>query len=191
MKWEIDIIRLAISLIPWFLRNLKGGLSWITSGGSIWVWSDGTTAWGGGGSSRHIDWISAILMPLKQFNNSIATYADMVYYRLSITGQVIYLEHYLNDLYDPDLRRIFISEDNLLLPPFLYNKADNVDTWYLYNKVDGEDPLYLYNYVDYLGSSFIINVPNALPLTLTLRNRISKSTNQYKQAGVFYTIVNY
>jgi len=183
MNWSIDILKLAVSLIPFFLRNLKGGLSWITEGEIIWITED-TAAWGGGGSSRHIDWINTILTPIKQLNNAVASYATQVYYRLSITGQVIYLEHYLNDLYDPVDRRIFISEDQLLLPPFLFNIDDNETPWFL----EGD---FLYNQVDYLGNSFIINVPNALPLNQTLTNQISKSTNRYRQAGVSYTIVNY
>jgi len=184
MNWSIDILKLAVSLIPFFLRNLKGGLSWITEGEVIWV-TESVNAWGGGGSSRHIDWINAILTPIKQLNNAVVSYANQVYYRLSITGQVIYLEHYLNDLYDKVERRIYISEDQILLPPFLFNKEDDEDPWY----IEGDD--YLYNQADYTGNSFIINVPNALPLTQTLTNQISKSTNQYKQAGVSYTIVNY
>jgi len=185
MNWSIDILKLAVSLIPFFLRNLKGGLSWITEGEIIWITED-TAAWGGGGSSRHIDWINAILTPIKQLNNAVASYATQVYYRLSITGQVIYLEHYLNDLYDPIDRRIFISEDQLLLPPFLFNKIDNKEPWYL-----GEQNDFLYNQIDYVGNRFIINVPNALPLTLTLFNQIAKSTLKYKQVGTSFKIINY
>ena len=119
-------------------------------------------------------------------------YASNVYYLLNLTGQVIYIEHYLNDLFDADLREIYIEDDSLLLPPFLYLKEDNIpdsEMLYLYPNTN---PIYLYNQIDYYSQgSFIVYVPVRLLLTSEYENRIRAAVNRYKQAGVGYKVVNY
>ena len=113
--------------------------------------------------------------------------------------ETIYLEHYLNDLYDPNNRGIYISEDQLILPDYLYVNTQKVVPFppqptdlTLYNEADGQPAFYLYNSEDYyFQSHFIINVPSSIPLTDTIKNRISVSTNRYKQAGSIYSIVSY
>ena len=191
MKWTLDIISLAQQLIPFFLKNTSEALSWVTSGGLNWVTASGQS-WGTSSDGRHKDWIAVLVTPIKWLNDQVVIFATSAYYQLSFNGQVIYLEHYLNDLFDNNDRRIFISDDSLLLAPYLFNKEDNEDPLYIYNKEDAEAPFYIYNREDYYSQgSFIINVPSAIPLTASLINQIKSATNRYKQAGVNYTIVNF
>ena len=191
VKTDIDLKKLSVQLIPHFLKLLGTGLSWVTQSGISWV-TDNGLSWTVEGESRQIDWIRSLIQPIQQLNDKVKQYTDDVYYRLNLTGQVIYLEHYLNDLFDKDQRRIYLSDDNLVLPPYLFNKSDGEAVLNLYNEADGETPFHLYNKQDYFNQgSFVINVPAAIILTQSMLNRIKRATNQYKQAGVSYSIVNY
>lgn len=191
MTWAIDIIGAAVCLIPYFLRRSGASLLWSTEDDDLWV-TTGGAIWGSEGSGRHLDWVSSLAKPIQDLNNWMNIYASNVYYLLNLTGQVIYIEHYLNDLFDADLREIYIEDDSLLLPPFLYLKEDNIpdsEMLYLYPNTN---PIYLYNQIDYYSQgSFIVYVPVRLLLTSEYENRIRAAVNRYKQAGVGYKVVNY
>jgi hypothetical protein len=191
-KLNIDLQKLAQQLIPHFLKGVGASLAWQTAGGLNWLTAAGTSWMSAGGSGRHRDWIAAILAPLVSLNQVLVTYAESVYYRLSITGQVIYLEHYLNDLFDADDRRIYIADNSLILPPYLYQRRGRVIDWPLYLAGQNAPTVYLYNQVDFLNQgSFIVMVPSQITLTTSTQNRIRSAVNRYKQAGVYYTIESF
>ena len=191
MIWSIDLIRLAVTLIPYFLRRSGASLLWSTEDEDLWVTENGAI-WGTDGSGRHIDWVSSLARPIQDINGTLDIYASNVYYLLNLTGQVIYLEHYLNDLFDADLREIYIEDDSLVLPPFLYLVSDNIPLSEMIYLYPNTNPLYLYNQIDYYTQgSFIVYVPIRLLLTYDFENRIRAAVNKYKQAGVRYKVVNY
>jgi len=197
MRYDFDIFKYIKKAVPWFLYKLGEGFFWQAPDGLFWEAPNGEFWSTGGNESRHLDWIKSFLSPLQTLNKLFKAYTDDIMYHLYLTGQVIYLEHYLNDLFDAEQRRIYISDGALVLPPYLYTKDDysrhnNIPILYLYNKADGEAPFYLYNKVAYdVQEEFIINVPSDLPITSYLENRIRAATNKYKQAGAIYSIVNF
>ncbi len=197
MRYDFNIFKYIKKAIPWFLYRLDGGLFWMAPDGLFWQAPNGDFWNTGDGESRHLDWIKSLLNPLQTLNKLFKLYTDDILYHMYLTGQVIYLEHYLNDLFDNEKRRIYISDGSLVLPPFLYTKYDyskhsNIPILYLFLKADGSTPFYLYNKTDYdVQEEFIINVPNEIPLTPYIENRIRAATNKYKQAGSIYSIVNY
>ena len=183
----INFYQLAKNLLPHFLQK-KALLGWITSGGFFWVTATGET-WGSGDATRHLAWLRALMAPLQSLNQDFADYTEDVRYRLNLSGQVIYLEHYLNDLYDPIDRRIYISDGDAPLPLFLYNKADGSEPFDIYNKSEGQTPVYLINKVEFEGNvDFIINIPFDATTTPILIDKIKASTNIYKPAGRRYRI---
>lgn len=191
MNWGVNFFNLADQLIPYWLRRAGTNLLWETADGLLWVTAN-FEAWGTAGGGKHSEWVKTLVSPLVWLNSALTEYATNVYYRLSITGQVIYLEHYLNDLFDSDNRGIYISDDSLIFPPFLYRTGDEIpvgDELILYPTTE---PIYLYNIEDfYTQGSFIVHVPFSLPLNEDLENRIRRAVNQYKMAGAKYTVVNY
>ena len=148
MTYGLNIFQYAKELIPRFLRGVTTSTVWVDPGGQPWITAAGEP-WGLIGQSRHLDWVESLLKGLQDINDMFDDCALETKYLMNLTGQVIYLEHYLNDLFDPDLRRIFISDDSILLAPYLYTIADgHTPVWYLYNIADGEPPFYLYNTID-------------------------------------------
>lgn len=134
-------------------------------------------------------WIKALLAPLQELNATFDVTAKSAKYEVSFTGQVIYLEHLLNDAYDRNQRRIYIEDGtDLILPPFLYNKIED-EPLYLYNKVESNpNPLYVYNKAEYASPvDFIVCVPTALLNTATTIT-ISRLVEKYKIASKKFTI---
>jgi hypothetical protein len=182
----VSFYQIAKNLLPHFLQR-KAVLGWITEAGLFWVTATGES-WVTGSAARHLAWLRALMAPMESLNAIFAAYVDDVRYRLSITGQVIYLEHYLNDLYDPLDRRIYISDGSPLLL-FLFNKADGQDAFVIYNKSESQTPVYLPNKEDTENNvDFIINIPYNSTTTPILLDKIRASTNVYKPAGRRYRI---
>ncbi len=191
MSWSMNIYEVVRHVIPHFLQKLGNSQYWITPDNLMWIIPTGQ-GWGTGTPSKHLEWIKSLLQPLQSLHDRFSAQAANTLYIMNITGQVIYLEHYLNDLFDPVLRRIFIADGSIVLPPYLYNLVDDEEHLYLYNKADGEAPFYLYNRPDYGGQSeFIVMVPAAIILTPILISQIKTAVNKFKQAGVKYSIENY
>lgn len=191
MTWAINLINAAITLIPYFLRRSGATLLWSSDIDELWV-TEGGLIWGSDGFGRHLDWVSSIIKPIQDLNNELDKYANHTYYLLHLTGQVIYLEHYLNDLFDSDLRDIYIEDDSLVLPPFLYLISDYIPPGEMLYLYPDTNPIYLYNQFDYFTQgSFIVYVPIRLLLSSEYENRIRAAVNRYKQAGVSYKVINY
>jgi len=88
----------------------------------------------------------SFLKPLQTLNNNLVAVvsfgqSDISFYQfylfiknfLRFTGQTIYLEKYLNSIYDPTNEKIYIE-----------NTANSNFT-YLYNEIEARSPRYLYN----------------------------------------------
>lgn len=139
--------------------------------------------------SRMLDWLKALIKPLQTLNTKFNEFMQRIRYKIGFNGQVVYLEHILNDYYDNTLRRIYITDGSSIpLPPYIYNKIEN-RVQYLYNKSEAEPPLYAYNKSEYNTSvDFIVNVPAAI-LTAQLSQQIRALVNQYRIAGKRFAVV--
>lgn len=189
-NWNINIYKQVRHIIPHFLQ--KSGLSnmWITPTGLIWTLPSGA-GWGISSSSIHLAYIKSFLAGLQSLIDIFSAFVYKTFYDLSITGQVVYLERYLNDKLDPSLRRIYIGDGSLILPPYLYMEIDN-NPITLYNKAGSQSPFYLYNKQDFYGQAvFIIYVPSAIPLTQLLKDKIRALVDPRRQAGATYEIQSY
>lgn len=128
-----------------------------------------------------LDFIYTMMKPLKNTNNLLQAFRNQVNYKLLFNGQVIYLERYLNDVYDPINRRIFISDAVRKPIHYLYNKLESKPNTYLYNNSEAHAPFYLYNQVEHNGGiSFWVNIPEEINYnTIVISNQIKI----YKLAG--------
>ncbi len=91
-------------------------------------------------------------------------FRDSIIYRITITPQVCYLEKMLNDRFDKQSRRIYITDAIRKQGTFLYTKAENKPV-ILYTKAENK-PVILYTSGELPGSSdendFIVNIPISL-----------------------------
>lgn len=140
---------------------------------------------------RFLDFIYSLVKPLKTTNIAFQAFRNQINYKLQFNGQVIYLERYLNDVYDPISRRIFISDAVRKPIHYLYNKLESKPNTYLYNNSEGHAPFYLFNQIEHNGGiSFWVNIPWDVNYnTIVITNQIKI----YKLAGKgfgFKTIPN-
>ena len=134
-------------------------------------------------------WLYSLQQPLKALNNTFVAFRLNINYRLQFTAQIIYLEHYLNDQFDPSARGLFITniEENDFT--FIYNNVEQNAPTYFYNKAEAQPSYYFYNWSELLlGDNYIINVPVAIPYN---EDNMRAKVDFYNNAGKQYSIITY
>ncbi len=135
-------------------------------------------------------WIYSLLYPLIQLWSNYKNWRENTYYLININSQVIRLEGYLNDVFDPSLRRIYISHFpgnySGIYIALQYEATPFVNIPLL---SDGQDGVFigLASETSY-AISFIINVPTALQYR---EHQIKTIVEKYKFAGKLYQLNYY
>lgn len=139
--------------------------------------------------ARFVSWLGTLLAPLQSLNATFKSWGDGLRYDLRFTGQVIYLEHILNDLYDPSLRRIYIADPSgsYSITTTLWNFVEAQARTFFYNFSEGQPAPVARNYSEVFvaGVDFVVKIPASLSVTLTL-NRMRKLIDRYRPAGKRY-----
>lgn len=132
--------------------------------------------------------VFSLLFPLQNLNTVFVSFRAKKNYELQFSAQVIYLEHFLNDKYDPTARGIYIEDTANIEYTYLHNKIEEVSPIYLHNTTEDE-PIYLFGFSEYESVlDFIVNVPTGVDFNeLLMRNQILK----YNLAGKRFTINTY
>jgi hypothetical protein len=140
---------------------------------------------------RTLAFLKALSRPLKNLYNGFINYRRQTLRTVSHTGQVMYLEQLLNDLYSPSHRGIeIVDSDDDRFPAMLYNAAEGQLPVYVYNKLEEEEePYYLRNIAEYYNLiDFIVRVPNGLSVSPAI---IRNWVNRYRQAGKRFILQYY
>lgn len=137
-------------------------------------------------SPRMLNWMGALVKSLNTVKTAFYGYYNTVQYNLQFNGQVINLEHVLNDAFDDTLRRIEIVDAVENPTTYLFNVIEGNELTYLFNTSEGS-PLYLYNNQEYATQDdFIVEVPVGLAYTeVEMRALI----NKYKHSAMRYSII--
>lgn len=135
---------------------------------------------------KMMDFIYSLIKPIDNTNVVFSAFTSDTDYYLKFNGQIIYLEHILNDLYDNISRGIYIEDLANVDKIYLRNRVEARPPFYLYNRAEAQPPKYFKNLTEYTSNNrFIVKVPNTVTyVELEMRAIIDK----YKQAGVNYTI---
>ena len=105
----------------------------------------------------------AIIKGLQDLNDTFYQKTQDIYYYLKFNAQVIYLEKYLNDQYDPVFQRINISQGDYVTLNYLFNDVEAETPVYFSNKSEAATSIYYFNNVPVTGSyDFLVNVPYTL-----------------------------
>lgn len=136
---------------------------------------------------RIVDFIYAASKPLRDVVLLFNALRDNTRYELQFNGQVIYLEHVLNDLFDPVNREIYITDDANIEYTYIYlNGESGTNQPYIYlNSETPTNQAYLATSAEQLSQyHFIVNIPATVVDLYGLRAIIDK----YKLAGRRYSI---
>lgn len=119
--------------------------------------------------TKLVNWLGSLLEPIQSLNFGFDAAGTVIRYDLSFNGQVIYLEHVLNDQFDPGDRSIYIDDpgDVQIVTPYVFNQVEQQPPLYLYNiadAMDNEDNVVLYNQGELgaITNEFIVHVPEAI-----------------------------
>ncbi len=137
---------------------------------------------------RFAAWMSALLTPLHTVNADFSAVASDIRYKADFTGQVMYLEHYLNDVYDSAQRRIYIDDpaETQIERKVVFNKNDSENTLIVGNKSEGANTYLSNQDASVTSVDFIIHAPSTVFVDadeLEWRAHI----DQYRIAGKTYT----
>lgn len=134
-----------------------------------------------------VEYIYCFIEPIKVLNDEFKKFRTNSIYKIVHNGQVMILEKVLNDAFDQELRRIYITDSVQNDPLYLYSIPENkpvyLGTQYLYDFSSFENTNY----------EFIVNFPIAIkPVNpfdlLNFENRIKALVNYYKLASKRYII---
>lgn len=130
--------------------------------------------------------LKLLLHPLIAVNLLFEQFKLAISYKLQFNGQIIYLEHFLNDLYDPSNRSIHIEDVANIDVSYAYNRAEQQPTIIAYNRAEQQVSAYLNNRQEIINQfQFIVKVPTSVTFDeVIMRIQI----DYYKIAGKQYKI---
>ena len=126
------------------------------------------------------------MQAMNQVNAELVILRDALGFKLRFNAQIIYLTEYLNQIYDPSLKRIFITNTADIVFTYWYNKIELQTPVYLSNDAEGAAPYYIDNLSELASSiDYIINIPAAVTFDA---DKVRSQVNQYNVAPKIYTI---
>lgn len=136
-----------------------------------------------------LDWLFALIRPLKEANIDFVTFANNTEYALLFTAETNVLERFLNDQFDPINRTIFITNIDEVDFQFIHNKVEGKAPTFIFNKSEAEPPFYVFKKSELLQSiNYIINIPLAQAIDqIVLRGKV----DFYNLSGKNFSIVTF
>lgn len=131
------------------------------------------------------DFLEALLSPLKRLFDLLVSFRNGNLYRLDITSQVCKLEKMLNDRYDPEQRRITITDGEFVPEEFIYKSVEKRDISVYLNSENDNVPVYKFIEFGSKYSDFIVNVPGSVAFDLS---EMTALIHMYKLASKIFTI---
>ena len=129
--------------------------------------------------------LQVLFSPVKWLYDQFMQFREANIYHINITPQVCYMDKALNDRFDKEQRRIYISPGIIYDETFIFLDDEQLDE-YIYQDNENKD-LYIFTRFEVGPESadFIVNVPNELqPYETDLR----AITETYKLASKIYNI---
>lgn len=127
--------------------------------------------------------VNALIAPLQQLNIATNNWTKYIFYQVQFNGQVVMLEHLLNDTFDNTNRRITITDGEPTAIPTLRNKSEARPTMIIRNGAESGTPNIL-RPASFARPDFIIN-RNGANIDPTKATAI---INRYKIAAKTFTI---
>jgi hypothetical protein len=142
--------------------------------------------------NRYMDWMDVLLSPFQHVNDWLVSLTHHIRYRTAFTGQVILLEHLLNDIFDPVSRGIYITDGNAIPISITYLESE-INTPPIYTWLEVETQLtpsiftFMESELEVSYFDFVVHVPIGLGL-VPANARLHAWVKKYKIAGKRYTI---
>lgn len=138
--------------------------------------------------SKFMSFVWSLIAPVEDANRRFLKFRTKSIYKVVHNGTVILLTKVMNDLFDPEERRIYITDSLSITPLRIYTKAETrplyIGKKYIRQQFEQGD----------LGTDFYVIFPLALKPAVevdiyNLENRIKSELNYYKLATKKYKIL--
>lgn len=142
-------------------------------------------------TSFWLTWLFALLKPLRQINLSLVQFNQKVIYDTAFSPSVIYIEHVLNDLFDPSNRGITIVDGDNLPTAYTFFHTELGEVVFSWNEsetaLSGETYSFFSQEV-FDSPNYIVQVPTSAGVSISDPQLIA-TINRYRPAGRTYSIV--
>lgn len=141
---------------------------------------------------KMVEFVGALLQPLQTVNGWFVDFVEGTRYDLRFNGQVVYLEHVINDQFDTNFRRIYIDDPagQQVFAPYIFNRIEEQPPLYLFTISDAKpllENIVLRNASELVVTTdFVVYVPVSI-FTTALQVQISALIDKYRIAGKRYT----
>jgi len=136
---------------------------------------------------RLIAFMSALTAPIRQIYSEFLDYRSYALNELNHNGQIIYLEKYLNDRFDNDLRRIWISDGVDSESPYYYTYREVIGP-VMRTFQEDTDIILRTNHEEYATAEFIVNIDNSVGDLFPDLNELQACIDLRKTPGTVYEI---
>ncbi len=133
-------------------------------------------------------WLRVMAAPMQLVENDIGSYKNKIRYELQFNGQVVYLEHRLNDAFDAVQRRIYIDDPlpTNIQPNIVTNRAERQPTIVIRNRGEASPTVTFYNISELQTRwDFVVFVPSSVYAAYQINLR--SIVNYYRVAGKVWT----
>lgn len=125
---------------------------------------------------------------MRHIKQHLLVFRSQKQYELLFSSRRIYLEHYLNDRFDPYSRGIRVENAHFINAGYRYNTIEN-RLQYAYNRPEGQSPRYLRNRSEIADNPrFMVVLPAYINLTDVLELKIRAAVDKYNIATIAYQI---
>ncbi len=131
-------------------------------------------------------WMQSALKALKDVNDQQVTLTNDTEFLLRWKAQIIYLEKYLNTLYDSVLERIYIQDLVPISSTYIFRKAEGATPFFIFTKAEAASPVYLRRFSEIQGD---LDYTVWIPAVITFdTNLVTSQVKQYNAAGMRFDI---
>ncbi len=141
------------------------------------------------------DYLYALYAPIKTLYNDFRKFKTDAVYRVTHNSQVFSIENVLNDKFDNQLRRIYITDSYAAEKNYIYRRSE-AKPKYIYKRLEDKPKFYIHRrfYFSPDDTDFIIVLPAAIkPVDSTglniITNQIIEQVNYYKLASKRFQII--
>jgi len=135
-----------------------------------------------------LSWLEALLVPMRTLNDAFLVWVDARRVELTYNGQTIHMERMLNDIFDPQARRIKIVH-SIDQREFDYFAGEGQQPDFDYWQSEGAGPRYLYLLFEY-DISQIDGFRVVLPVELAaIENQVIGQILRYKLATIHHELL--
>jgi len=133
-----------------------------------------------------VSWLFALITPYKDLNTLFKIFRKDSLYKIQHTPQVYSMENVLNDAFDPQLRRIYITDGLYKSAVYFYEPDENKPVHFF----EIEPPVYFYeaDELNHLDVDFVVVLPSEMSLTEAEIFRLKSLVDYYRLPDKTYTI---